>query len=621
MELSLDQSGKSAQRAWARALEKTAAIGRHPEITLPVLIETLADKFGTTPALISERQTLSYRGLAEQADRYARWALRQNLGFGEVVCLLMHNSPEYLAIWLGITKVGGTVALINTHLVDSSLAHCIRTVAPKHVIAGAALAARLGPLQPQLPASIKLWIHGGKAEGFGRIEDELEHSAGQRLKTGQYRPPTLAERALYIYTSGTTGLPKAASVSHFRLMQWSHWFAGMMDTVAADRMYNCLPMYHSVGGVVAIGAVLVNGGAVILRETFSARRFWDDLVAWDCTLFQYIGELCRYLVNQPPHPRERAHRLRLCCGNGLSAGVWDKFQQRFRIPRILEFYAATEGTFSLYNCEGKAGAIGRIPAYLAHRFPLALVKFDSGSGEPRRDENGYCLRCSAGEIGEAIGSIAGKRAGAAGQFEGYSDQAASEQKLLRNVFAPGDVWFRTGDLMRRDQQGYFYFVDRVGDTFRWKGENVATAELEDIIGQCPGVTQAVVYGVTVPGTEGRAGMAALVVNEEFALAAFRQYLVEHLPEYARPLFVRLANHVEVTATFKSQKQELLRQAYDPSATREPVYFNDPAGQALVRLDSRLYQRIRAGGPHLTLPRNGNSSKSRDRGRVPLIDSE
>jgi fatty-acyl-CoA synthase len=353
-------------------------------------------------------------------------------------------------------------------------------------------------------------------------------------------------------------------------------------------------MYHSVGGVVAIGSVLVNGGSVMLRETFSARRFWDDIVEWNCTLFQYIGELPRYLVNSPPHPREIYHRLRLCCGNGLSAGMWDMFKQRFRIPRILEFYAATEGTFSLYNCEGKAGAIGRIPFYLAHRFPMALVKFDSNTGEPMRDENGFCIRCASGEIGEALGRIVDNESSAAGRFEGYTDPIASEQKLLQNVFVNGDVWCRTGDLMTRDKQGYFYFVDRVGDTFRWKGENVSTAELEDVLCQCPGVIQAVVYGVTIPGTEGRAGMATLVVNDGFDIAAFRQYLVEHIPEYARPVFLRFANHLEGTATFKSQKRELLHQSYDPSAATEPVYLNDPACRAFVRIDSKLYQRILAG---------------------------
>ena len=201
---------------------------------------------------------------------------------------------------------------------------------------------------------------------------------------------TIADRALLIYTSGTTGLPKAANVSHRRLLEWSFWFAGLMNTGPDDRMYDCLPMYHSVGGVVATGAVLVRGGSVLIREKFSAHQFWDDVLDWDCTLVQYIGELCRYLVNAPENPRERAHHIRMCCGNGLRADVWEKFQKRFAIPRILEFYASTEGNVSLYNVEGKVGAIGRIPSFLTHRFPLALVKFDAATGEPVRDQRGFC---------------------------------------------------------------------------------------------------------------------------------------------------------------------------------------------------------------------------------------
>ena len=593
-EVRLHKTDTSAHKAWARALEITARIVRQPTTTLPVLIEMLADKFETAPALISERQTLSYRALADLSDGYARWALRQNLGFGDVVCLLMRNSPEYLAIWLGITKVGATVALINTHLVGRSLAHCIKIVAPKHVIADTELAERLAFIQQQLPSPLKLWVHGGNAEGFSRIDDEVAQWSGDRRSSSECRSPTITDRALYIYTSGTTGLPKAASISHFRLMQWSHWFAGMMDTHPDDRMYNCLPMYHSVGGVVAIGTVLVNGGSVILREAFSVSSFWDDVVQWNCTLFQYIGELCRYLVNSPPHPREIDHRLRLCCGNGLSASVWEKFKERFHIPHILEFYAATEGTFSLYNWEAKPGAVGRVPSYLAHRFPMALVKFDYDSGMPQRNENGFCVRCSSDEVGEAIGRIIDNGPSAAGQFEGYSDPVASEEKLLRNVFVTGDVWFRTGDLMRRDKHGFFYFVDRIGDTFRWKGENVSTRELTDIICECPGVSQAVVYGVTIPGAEGRAGMATLVVKDGFDIEAFRRYLVERLPEYAHPLFLRLATFLQVTTTFKSQKRQLSHLGFDPSATTDPIYFNDPAGQACVRLDSELYERILSG---------------------------
>ena len=597
MTIDSSEGSNSPLKAWVRALEMTAPIARNTSVTFPVLIETLADRFGAALALLSDRECLTYRALAERANQYARWALGQGLAAGDVVCLLMPNCPEYMAIWLGITRVRGIVSLLNTNLTGDSLAHSINLVAPKHVIVGADLVDAFAAVSPRLAPGVKSWTHGQGNHGFSRIDHEIQRVAGDGLQSSECALPSIMDPALYIYTSGTTGLPKAAKVSHFRLMQWSHWFAGMMDTRSSDRMYNCLPMYHSIGGVVATGATLVNGGSVVLRQRFSASHFWDDVVEWNCTLFQYIGELCRYLVNSPPHPREAEHRLRLCCGNGLRPDVWDEFQRRFHIPQILEFYAATESNFSLYNCEGKPGAIGRIPSFLAHRISVALVKFDIETGEPIRNEEGFCIRCSANEVGEAIGKILdGSSPGS--RFEGYTDKEASDRKVLRNVFVNGDAWFRTGDLMRRDESGYFYFVDRVGDTFRWKGENVSTTEVADTISAYPGVIEAVVYGVAIPGTEGRAGMAAVVVSEDFGLVAFRQHLAERLPEYARPLFLRIRGEIEMTATFKPKKQDLSREGYDPNITADVIYFDDRVRQAFVKLDAVLYERLQTGNVRL-----------------------
>jgi fatty-acyl-CoA synthase len=581
-----------------RALEMTAPIARNTSVTFPVLIETLAGRFGATPALLSDRECLTYRALAERANQYARWALGQGLAAGDVVCLLMPNCPEYMAIWLGITRVRGIVSLLNTHLTGDSLAHSINLVAPKHVIVGADLVDTFAAVSSRLGPGVKSWTHGQGNHGFPRIDHEIQRVAGDGLQSSECVLPSIMDPALYIYTSGTTGLPKAAKVSHFRLMQWSHWFAGMMGTSSSDRMYNCLPMYHSIGGVVATGATLVNGGSVLLRQRFSASHFWDDVVRWNCTLFQYIGELCRYLVNSPPQPREAEHRLRLCCGNGLRPDVWDEFKRRFRIPQILEFYAATEGNFSLYNCEGKPGAIGRIPSFLAHRMSVALVKFDIQKSEPIHNEEGFCIRCSANEVGEAIGKILDDGSSPESRFEGYTDKEASARKVLRDVFVNGDAWFRTGDLMRMDERGYFYFVDRVGDTFRWKGENVSTTEVADTITAYPSVIEAVVYGVAIPGTEGRAGMAAVVVSEDFGLVAFRQYLAERLPEYARPLFLRIRGEIEMTATFKPRKQDLSREGYDPNITADAIYFDDRISQAFVKLDTALYERLQTGNVRL-----------------------
>ncbi len=594
-DLNPERGRQSAAEAWRRALEATAPIADNPSVTFPTVIEELAGRFGTAPALLSGKETLSFRGLADRVSGYAAWALSQGLAAGDVVALLLPNCPDYMAIWLGITRVGGVVALVNTNLVGAALKHSIEIVAPKHIIIGVALVEAIAPVLPQLDRAIVPWLHGGDGLGLPRID--IDHSGPldpSAFGVPTIRAPTIKDRALYIYTSGTTGLPKAASVSHLRLMQWTCWFAGLIDTQPSDRMYNCLPMYHSVGGVVATGAALLGGGSVLIRDRFSASRFWDDIAEWDCTLFQYIGELCRYLVNSPAHPRETQHRLRLCCGNGLRPDVWEAFQQRFHIPHILEFYAATEGPFSLFNCEGKPGAIGKIPPFLAHRFPVALIRFNIDAGEPVRNEHGFCIRCDPDEPGEAIGRLPSDRAALRGQFEGYTDTAASEQKVLHNVFAAGDAWYRTGDLMRRDRAGYYYFVDRIGDTFRWKGENVSTTEIAETIAACPGVSDAVVYGVAVPGADGRAGMAAIVTGEGFDLGCLNAHLVERLPDYARPVFLRIREAIDITGTFKPQKQALIREGYDPAATSDEIYVSDRAAGAFAPVDTALFTRIQNG---------------------------
>jgi fatty-acyl-CoA synthase len=587
-------AGGSPVKAWLRALASTAPITLSPTRVFPVVVEELAERFGAKSALLSEHECMSFRGLGERSNRYARWALRQGLVKGEVVCLFMPNRPEYLVAWIGITLVGGVVALLNTNLVGPALAHCIDIVAPKHLILASELLEAFVATQPYLKTKARVWMHGEGCSGFLRIDSELERHSSEKLSEGERQPVTINDRALLIYTSGTTGLPKAANVSHYRVMMWTHWFAGMLDMRPTDRIFSCLPMYHSVGGVVAPGAVLVNGGSAVIREKFSATQFWDDIVRWNCTLVQYIGELCRYLLYSAPHPRERDHNIRACCGNGLRLDVWGAFKTRFRIPQILEFYAATEGNVSIYNVEGKQGAIGRIPPFLAHRFPLALVTFDFEKEIPIRNRRGFCVRCKTNEVGEAISKISSDSREFGSRFEGYSDQEESEKKLLRNVFEKGDTWFRTGDLMRQDKGGYFYFVDRIGDTFRWKGENVAASEVSEAITAFPGIKEANVYGVEVPRRDGRAGMAALVMSGRVDLAAFRDHLIKTLPDYAQPLFLRICEKMEITTTFKQTKAELARLAYDPSKSNDPIYFNDPKRRAFVRLDETVYKRIQSG---------------------------
>jgi fatty-acyl-CoA synthase len=586
--------GTSPGKAWLRALELTASIPRNRDRILSTVIEERAAQLGDKTALVSDRECMTYAQLSQRINQYARWALAQGVAKGEVVGLLMTNRPEYLAIWLGISSVGGVVSLLNVNLAGSSLAHCINVVSPKHLIAASEFNGQLAAALPALSPAPMIWIHGNEPSSWPRLDLEIEALPGDPLSKDEKRPVTTADKALYIYTSGTTGLPKAANVSHARVMQWSHWFAGMMGAQASDRMYNCLPMYHSVGGVQAPGAILVAGGTVVLREKFSASQFWNDIVRWDCTVFQYIGELCRYLLHAPLSANETAHRIRMACGNGLAPEVWDGFKNRFSIPQIFEFYASTEGGVSLFNIQGKRGAIGHIPGYLTHRFSPALVVLDVETGQPVRDAHGFCIRCAPNETGEALGKTSDDPSNIGSRFEGYTNHEASERKMLRDVFEPGDVWIRTGDLMRKDEQGYFYFVDRIGDTFRWKGENVATCEVAEAICAFPGVKHANVYGVAVPATEGRAGMVTLVSEDELDLAEFRRHLMDRLPPYARPLFLRIRKHMDLTGTFKYSKTDLVRQGFDPAASDDAVYFNNLESGAFTSLDQRLYERIQMG---------------------------
>jgi fatty-acyl-CoA synthase len=581
-------------KTWLNALAAIAPISAAPLRTFPAVIQELAERLADAPALLCDTETLSFRALDERANRYARWAIAQNLGRGQAVCLMMPNRPEYMAIWIGIIRAGATAALINTNLAGPALAHAIDIVEAAHIIVADALADALESARPYLKTRPRVWSHGPSPHPD--ISDYVAGTSGAGLAGDERRVVSIDDRALYVYTSGTTGLPKAAKISHYRLMVWTHWFAGMMGTGPADRMYNCLPMYHSIGGAVATGAVLVNGGAVAIREKFSASAFWSDVVRFDCTLFQYIGELCRYLVQAPADPMETRHRLRLACGNGLRADVWEAFRERFRIPQILEFYAATEANVSLFNVEGRPGAIGRIPPFIAHRTSLALVKFDRERGAPLRDAQGFCVRCAPDETGEAIGRISADPADRGSRFDGYTDEAATENKILRNVFEPGDGWFRTGDLMRRDRSGFFYFVDRVGDTFRWKGENVATTEVAAAIADFPGITDANVYGVAIPNAEGRAGMAEIVCAGSLDLVAFHDHLARRLPRYAHPVFLRMRRTIDATTTFKPIKHA--PEGYDPVACPDPLFVLHPERRAYVRLDRALYEAIAGGGVRL-----------------------
>ena len=577
-----------------RTVRRVRNVARNPQRTFSDVMDELARRFADRPALISDKERLTFRQYNERANRYAHWTLANGVGKGETVALFMRNRPEFLVIWLGVVRAGGVCALVNTNLTGQGLAHCLNIVEPKHIIVGADLIAALETARPRLRHDARVWVGGGAEDREDSIEAAVAAQPAAPLPPERRPKLTNDDPCLYIYTSGTTGLPKAANVNHYRVQAIMNGFSAAMNAKRSDRIYVCLPLYHSSGGVLAVGSTLTVGGSAVIRDGFSARKFWDDIVRHDCTLFQYVGELCRYLINSPVNPNEARHRIRLCCGNGLRPDIWTAFKTRFRLPRILEFYGATEGNVVLFNFDGKPGSVGRIPSYLKNRFVTEIIRFDLEREVPVRGEDGLCILAEAGEIGEVVGQVLNDPEQPAQRFEGYAEAAENEKKILRDVFEKGDVWFRTGDLMRRDEEGYFYFIDRVGDTYRWKGENVATSEVSEVLTVFPGARDANVYGVTVPGYEGRAGMAALVADKGLDLDALARHLAAQLPPYARPLFLRLQKQPTVTMTFKQKKIELVKQGFDPAVVEDPLYFNDPEAGTFTPLDAEAYARIRAG---------------------------
>ena len=581
-----------------RALRVVTPMARHRTRTYPDAVEDLARRHGERPALLSEREVLTFADYDRRANRYARWARANGVGKGDVVCLLMSNRPEYAAIWLGIVRAGGVVALLNTNLRGAPLAYCINIVRPRHIIVADDLLAAWDSAAPLVEAGPKVWTHGGPGPEDHRIDTALAGFDDEPLSPSERPALTLDDPCLYIYTSGTTGLPKAAHINHYRVYGAMLAFSRFMEATKEDRIYNCLPLYHTSGGVLGIGSALVAGGSVFIREKFSVSQFWDDAVAQDCTRFQYIGELCRYLLNAPPHPRERGHRIRIACGNGLRPDIWAAFRERFGIDHVREFYAATEGNAILFNFDDTAGSVGRIPRWARSIFPVTTVRYDIEREAVVRGQDGLCIECGEGEVGELVSQIVINPLKPSQRFDGYADRVETEKKILRDVFVPGDMWFRSGDLMRRDRRGYFFFVDRIGDTFRWKGENVSTSEVAEALGTCPGVAEVAVYGVAIPGVEGRAGMATVVPGEDFDLAALRTRMHEGLSQHARPLFIRVGAMLDATTTFKQRKIDLVREGCDPAATADPIFFDDTAAGHFVRMDDALFVRLCSGGIRL-----------------------
>nr|KAG5710616.1 hypothetical protein BaRGS_013262 [Batillaria attramentaria] len=467
--------------------------------------------------------TWTFQQVDEYTNKVANFFHESGYRKGDVISLFMENRPEFFCFWLGLSKIGAVAALINFNLRQDPLAHCINVSESKALIFGGEMSEAVKDILPKLPATMRLFCSGRM------VSNDLMPTHLDQLvsRASSYPPPpteqSFRDRLFYVYTSGTTGLPKAAVVTHTRFFYMSFGITTMYGIRSSDIIYDTLPLYHTAGGVLGVGQVVHRGATVVIRRKFSASQFWTDCVKYNCTVGQYIGEICRYLLAQPFRPEEQQHRVRLMFG---------------------------------------------IAPFL---YPVTLIKVDQRTGEPVRDKNGVCVQAQPGEIGELAGKIV--KGNPVREFDGYVNKGATEKKILRDVFKKGDQAFMTGDMLLMDDLGYMYFHDRTGDTFRWRGENVSTSEVEAVVSNQVGLRDAVVYGVEVPGSEGRAGMAAIVdENQSLDLAGLTAALQRSLPPYARPVFIRLMKAVDTTGTFKLKKTDLRAEAFDPSKVRKDRLF-------------------------------------------------
>ncbi|MBR9826533.1 MAG: long-chain-acyl-CoA synthetase [Alphaproteobacteria bacterium] len=577
--------------AMLRILGKIKKVGPGSGLRVPDHIEKTVDKYPDRPMAITDEGDVSYAEFEAYANQVAHWARSHGMKPGDTVALLMPNCWRYIAIWFGLSKVGVVTSLINTQLTGHSLAHCLKVGESRHAVVSAELVEAFRSAQASDDLEVMPWTVDVACDWAGDFNAALAEQSTARPDLALRESVKPGDAVLKMFTSGTTGLPKAALMTHIRALYYLNIFAIVAKAAPEDRMMMVLPLYHATGGLCGVGCALSFGGSLIIRQKYSTSGFWPDVKRHNATLFMYVGELCRFLVNAPESEAEKGHTLRCAIGNGMRRDVWEAFQARYNLPDIVEFYGSTEGNVGLVNAMNQPGAIGRVPKYLRHRFNIDLVKFDMDAEMPVRGADGHCQPCAPDEVGEAIGRIDPNDARF--RFDGYGSKEDTEKKILRDVFAPGDAWFRTGDLMSRDRLGYYYFVDRVGDTFRWKSENVATGEVAEAL-HFDGIEQANVYGVEVEGHAGRAGMAALVARAGLDLDELRSHLHDALPTFARPLFLRLQEQGDTTGTFKLRKVDLVKEGFDPKKIADPLYFDHPKLGKYVRLTAELYEQIVGG---------------------------
>lgn len=563
------------------------------------------------PSNPDQQTEWTYAEAYETVLKYARWLKEvQHVQKNEIVAIAFTNKPHFLWLWFAIWSLGAKPAFINSNLRSNAFVHCVRISTARLLI--------VDPLIQEVvndETKVELDSDGrGRAIETLVLDDEIERSI---LAGAPFRAPDdarsgdkISTPAMLIYTSGTTGLPKAANVNWGKPLSGMLFWHILLALKPEDRYFTAMPLYHSSASVLGVCQVLGPGCTIVVAPKFSPRTYMKTVTETKATALQYIGEMCRYLVASPPSPYDRAHSLRLAFGNGMRPDIWQKFKDRFNIPDIVEFYGATEapGASVVYERNGfLRGAIGRSGGLSRLLFGgnSVLLRHDHDTDMPVRNvRTNFCTTCATNEPGELVYLL--DPAAIQDKFHGYfgNDQASSS-KILRNVFKKGDAYYRSGDLQRRDADGRWWFVDRIGDTFRWKSENVSTAEVSEALGSHPAMREANVYGVALPNHDGRAGCAAIGLADGSTLdAGLRRELAAHvrkrLPRYAVPLFLRLTKEdLEVTGTLKHQKVVLRNEGVEPSKTgSDEVYWLPSGAEAYEPFGQKEWERLVGGGAKL-----------------------
>ncbi|XP_044050614.1 very long-chain acyl-CoA synthetase-like [Siniperca chuatsi] len=561
------------------------------------ILDCFLDKVARQPHkkfILFEESSYTYSQADKESNRVARaLSAHAHLKEGDTVALYLGNEPQFVWIWLALAKLGCTASLLNYNIRSKSLLHCFSCCEAKVLVTGADLQGAVEEVLPTLnQQGIRVFIlsEDCAVEGIESLSDKIQQASDQPLSPQLRANINIKSPALYIYTSGTTGLPKAAVINHERL-----WMSSFLQAVAGihsdDIIYVYLPLYHSAGFLMGLCGAIEKGITVVLRRKFSASHFWNDCRKYNVTVVQYIGEIMRYLCNTPKRDNDRDHKVRLALGNGIRADTWADFLQRFGDIRICECYGATEGNVGFVNYVGKVGAIGK--EHFLHKMgcPYALIRYDTEKEEPVKDSRGFCIEVPRGETGLLVAKI-GERT----PFAGYAkNKQQTEKKKLRDVFVKGDLYFNSGDLLKIDNEGFVFFQDRIGDTFRWKGENVATTEVADHLLMVDCIEEANVYGVKVPGHEGRIGMAAVKLKENmnFDGKAAYQHVKNYLPSYARPRFLRIQDALVVTGTFKQMKVKLAEEGFNPAIIWDPLFYLED-NKGYVPMTQEIFNSITEG---------------------------